>query len=625
NPGDPAALRREPSLSDPQWQQRIRDRLRATVRAHRRDRPLFYDLGDETGIADLAAYWDFDFSESSVSGFRHWLTRQYPSIAALNREWGSSFAGWDDIVPMTTAEAMRRTDSNFSPWAEFKAWMDTEFARSLRRGTAAVHAADRDAVAAIEGAQIPGWGGYDYAKLATAVDAMEIYDAGDNVDIVHSLNPDLILLTTSGRSDAVETHRIWRALLRGARGLILWDDKNELVAADGALGQRASATARQFRELRSGIAAAVINASARRDAVAILYSPASMRTQWMLDWQPKGDAWSRLDAAAQYEDNSSRSAVSDFQRAIERFGLQPRFVTAELIAAGELARRGIRVLVLPHAIALSPGAARGIRRFVESGGTVIADREPALFDNHSRRLPQPLLHDLFPGAPTSVSRGKGSAILLAAPEAEASSTATSLRSAIAAAGVRPSFRLTTPAGEPVTDVEAHRYRNGAVTVIALQRAMEAAGTGRERVVLTLPGARDILDMRAAKRLGRMSGIELDLDPIEPTILTVSPSELPAPVISSPERLWTGETATLRLGLTAPSPAARTVLHVEVADPAGRILAARTRNVVTRGGTASYRFALSADDEVGSWTVRVVDVLGGAAASSTITVSADRPK
>ncbi|MDB5406737.1 MAG: hypothetical protein JWL84_1649, partial [Rhodospirillales bacterium] len=260
NPGDPAALRREPSLSDPQWQRRIRDRLRATVRAQRRDRPLFYDLGDETGIADLAAYWDFDFSKSSVSGFRRWLSRQYPSIAALNREWGSSFARWDDIVPMTTPEAMRRTDGNFSPWADFKAWMDTEFARSLRRGTAAVHVADRDAVAAIEGAQIPGWGGYDYAKLATAVDAMEIYDAGDNVDIVHSLNPDLILLTTSGRSDAAETHRIWHALLRGMRGLILWDDKNELVTADGALGQRATATARQLRELRSGIAAAVINA-----------------------------------------------------------------------------------------------------------------------------------------------------------------------------------------------------------------------------------------------------------------------------------------------------------------------------------------------------------------------------
>ena len=61
---DRRAFMRDPSFSDPEWQKKIRDRLTETVRAYRAHRPLFYNLGDEPGIADLSAFWDFDFSPS---------------------------------------------------------------------------------------------------------------------------------------------------------------------------------------------------------------------------------------------------------------------------------------------------------------------------------------------------------------------------------------------------------------------------------------------------------------------------------------------------------------------------------------------------------------------------------
>ena len=34
------------------------------------------------------------------------------------------------------------TDGNYSAWADFKEWMDVEFARAIERGTLAIHAAD---------------------------------------------------------------------------------------------------------------------------------------------------------------------------------------------------------------------------------------------------------------------------------------------------------------------------------------------------------------------------------------------------------------------------------------------------------------------------------------------------
>ena len=149
NPGDRAAFIREPSLSDPEWLNKIHDRLIRSVRALHPYRPLYYSLGDETGIGDLAAFWDFDFSDFSLAAMREWLKSDYDSLGALNQQWGTAFRRWDEVVPMTTDEAMKRSDENYSAWADFKEWMDIAFARALKSGSDAVHAADPGAVSAI--------------------------------------------------------------------------------------------------------------------------------------------------------------------------------------------------------------------------------------------------------------------------------------------------------------------------------------------------------------------------------------------------------------------------------------------------------------------------------------------
>ena len=101
-------------------------------------------------------------------------------------------------MPELTDAALQRTDGNYSAWADFKAWMDVAFARAVRAGTDALHQADPDAFAGLEGAQVPGWGGYDYSLLAPAVDVMEIYDSGA-MELARAFNPNLIALRTSFR------------------------------------------------------------------------------------------------------------------------------------------------------------------------------------------------------------------------------------------------------------------------------------------------------------------------------------------------------------------------------------------------------------------------------------------
>lgn len=517
-----AAFLREPSLSDPIRLRRIGERVARTVRLHAPYRPLHYDLADEPGIGDLAAAWDFDLSPASLTGMRAWLRTQYGSLAALNGQWGTAFTGWDEIVPETTDQALRRTDGNFSSWADFKAWMDVAFARAIRSGTDAVHAADPQALAGIAGAQIPGWGGYDYTRLAHAVDVMEIYDFGRSVDIARSLNPSLVLLTTLYGGGARQLHGLWRGVLRGARGVILWDERDELVNRDGSPGTWGRALAPVLRELRDGLGAFLIGSRRELAPVAILYSPPSFRTQWLLDRQPQGPAWAGRDAAAEYEDNTVAAATEGFARLLGRLGLQPRFLSPAVLGDGALRGSTCRVLILPRAVALAPAEVAAIRGFVGSGGTVIADVVPGRFDEHSRRRDRSPLQDLF----RATRGGQGRAVLFQAGGAVEPERLELFGQLLEQAGAGRDFALETPAGRPATDLEVYRFRHGGLTVLALLRDIEST-TSAEPVTLALRRPCLVYDLRARRALGRVSRVPLTPAAAEPVLLALSGAACPS--------------------------------------------------------------------------------------------------
>jgi hypothetical protein len=598
DPHDPASFVRDPSLSDPAWLGRIRARLAATVALHRRYRPLYYNLADETGIADLAAFWDFDFGQDSLAGFRRWLARQYPSLAALDREWGAHFARWQDVAPATTEAAMQRGDENFAAWADMKAWMDAAFAHALAAGRDAVHAADPHAYAAIEGAQAPGWGGYDYSRLTRAVDVMEIYDVGDNVAIAHSLAPALPLLTTSFGAGPAEESRIWREVLGGVRGVVLWDEKGEFVQADGSPGPRAE-QATYFHALRGGVGALLAASAPHWNEIAILYSPASMRTQWMLDWRTKGDAWIERGSEAEGADNTVRAATHAFLANFQHLGFAPRFVTPADIEEGKLAVRRDRLLILPHAIALSAATARAIRRFVAGGGIVMADTEPGLFDEHGRRLAQGSLADLLHGQRRVVSF---------TPRLADESSLAALRTVLANAGLRPAIGLATVDGAPAGDVVLHRFDDGAVTILGIARDY-AEGAAAGPIVLTLPHSSYAYDLLSQRPLGRGARFEITLDPVRPALIALADAPLAPPAIAGPARARRG--ATLSFRLAAAGPRTTHVFHVAVTDPGGKPRLDYTKNIAAPGGAARFTLPLAENDPAGTWRLEISDAASGA--------------
>lgn len=629
------ALKRHPSLSDPLWLDKIQKRLVEAARFYSPYRPFFYSLGDETGIGDLAAAWDFDFSDESLNALRLWLRERYPTLRNLNDQWGSAFTDWDSITPPTTDEAMKQPGDNFSAWSDFKEWMDVAFANAMKMGTDAIRSVDPDAYVGIGGGQMPGWGGYDYSRLTKSLNAIEPYDIGNNIEIIRSLDPAVAVTTTSFATGPWEQQRVWYEMLHGNRGLIIWDDKAQFIGADNQLGARARETEPYYKELRNGVAAQLLNSERLTDPVAIHYSQPSMRVEWMLEQRPHGEAWMTRGASKERSSDFVRLRES-YCRLIEDEGLQGKFVSYGQLEEGELIRGGYKVLILPRSTALSAREATAIREFVSRGGTVIADGVPGVFDEHAKRLANPQLADLFANSPNAHLLTNS---LLNYHQdrltGKEGPTHQAMAKLLKAAGVRPAYAVTDGTGKAVVGVETHTYQNGGVTTVALmtnpQLRVDELGPSEFRsnerfakpatVRLELPGELFVYDLRAGKALGRKREMTVTVQPYEPSVFSFSPAALPELEISVAPRAVLGGDVSLGFSVNSLSPAAQHVIHLDVIDPAGKVMEAYSGNVLAPHGRAARVIPIAWNDPAGQWLIKARDMQTGFTKTVELQVSA----
>jgi hypothetical protein len=608
DPTSTAAFIRNPSLSDPAWLERVRTRLTAMARVMSAFRPLFYNLGDETGIADISAPWDFDLSEPSLAGMRKFLADSYGTLDAMNAEWGTHFSSWDRVMPMLTSEALKRTDDNLAAWGDFKAWMDLSFASALRTGTDAVHTGDPEGLAAIEGVQVPGWGGYDLGRLPNAVDLMEFYNVGGNIEISHSINPQLVVLTTSFGDGDEEMHRLWREVLLGARGHVIWEDKPEFLTPQDGIGDRGKIAARYYPELRGGVPSQLMTSEIPDDGVAVLYSQASFRTQWLLDRRGDPKPWTQRITPG--DDNGAwRQSLNRVIDGLAHIGVQPRFVSSEMLERGLFA--STKVLILPQSIAMSADEVNAVRFFITRGGVVMSVGEPATFDQHSRRLPQSALADV------------SSKILHPAAlqtDMPASAMLPALAKSLGDAGIRIGVRLTHADGSVVTDVTARWFSNGDVSLLGLQRDLDKNPV-TEPIVAIFPGKNWITDLRGHKVLGETARIALTLDPYGPTLLALTLHKPPALHLDGPARAQAGDIVSWNVALDADSPALRPVVQMELLNPNNQPVQYDGRNLTLKNGAATWTVPLAQNDPAGHWTVRATNVLSGEVVTRSFEVTA----
>jgi Beta-galactosidase len=645
HPDSLVAFKRHPSFWDPYWRKLIHDRGVATAERLAPYRPYFYSLADESGIGELEAQWDFDFSDESLVPMRRWLQAQYGSLGALNQEWGTNFTNWNLVMPLTTNQAMKQPGDNFAAWADFKNWMDISYADALKMGVDAIHEGDPHAYVGIGGGQMPGWGGYDYARITKALTEIEPYDIGRNVDIIHSLNPAMPILSTGFASGPQEEHRVWYELLHGNRGLIIWDQDHVYVQPDGQPGPRGEAASKYYKEIRDGEGALIINSHQVNNLIAIHYSQPSMRTQWMLERRPDGDAW--MTRSPKYErstNNFMRLRIS-WCELIEDEGLQPNFISYNQAEQGGLLKSGDHVLILPESSSLSPAEAEGIREFVAAGGVAIADGIPGTYDQHSKKLPQSSLADLFGEPQTNDvnvhNYGNGKAILLKTDiagylqdrlESKEGPIHREIEDLLRSNGVRPEFAVEDDKGHSVVGIDVHVYANGGVRIVALesnpQLRVNELGPPDFRsnarfskpitIHLHMPNAMYVYDTRARQALGQKKELTLTVDPNSPTILVASDAPLPEMQVSVPEQVRRGSVANIAIH-AQPAQADVSIFHVDVLDPKGNNVLYYSGNLIVKHGAAVKSIPLAVTDAAGKWTVVVRDVLSGQTVTQTMNV------
>ena len=523
-----AAFVRDYCLDDPAWRQDAKKKMQAAVGVHKGNQPALYDIRDELSTTISANPFDYDFAPRSLASFRTWLQTQYADLAALNVQWQTEFASWDAVVPFSTDKLKNRmgggganprgkpdwgevqalkfdpataqrdpTRWNFSPWCDFRTYMDVALTRALSELRDAAKTSDPSAKVGIEGTQMPSaFGGYDLARLATALDWVEPYDIGSAREIFGSFMLGKPMLTTVGEADArAAKRRLWHLLLQGDTGCIIWwsEDCLDFSKDDWPLTKRAQALAPVLKELQGPVATRFRKATRTTDPIYIHYSQPSIQVAWLLESTVDGSTWHRRFSSYEAEHNQHAKVRAAWLGALHDLGYTPQF-TADLASLPTNA-----TVILPHSYALTESERRTLPRFK----TVLASGPVGVFDGHGK------LTDgytgatkVFPQPPTSEELAR----LLPPPPVR----------------VRPSDH-----------VRVHRSLSGNERLLAFERgvryqmseSLQQAG-GNEalekpiEVVATLEKPGIVTELSSGKSLGRTATLRFVLDPWKPSLFSV---------------------------------------------------------------------------------------------------------
>jgi hypothetical protein len=412
---------------------------------------LGYSLGDEISNTFFSSPFDYDYSEVTLGQFREWLKKEYPSLSALNAEWGTQYAQWADVVPYTIDETRilnmpeykkrmlqmlqdhnrfsipwpQRTvpeKRNYASWSDWRTFQDTAWADKLSEMSRGIRKLDTTTPIGILGAQAPSaFGGFDYDKLIhSEMNWIEAYDICCSKEILRSFNKCLpeekrwcISRTHFPGGEAGKYSFWWYLFMRDQNNVIwqLYSPSDGFFTDEKSLQmtEKAATLRKTMLEVTDGIGKAFIESQEPFFPIAIYLSQRSVQAHWMIDSESDGSTWIQRFSSFESQNNSQNNDNMSWTKLLEDLGYQYDFVGQSGLLAGDLQKHGCRVLILPKTVALSDEEAAAISRFVAGGGTVIADTMTGVLDGHckARASFKGALDDLFGIQRTSFALTEG--------------------------------------------------------------------------------------------------------------------------------------------------------------------------------------------------------------------------
>ncbi len=364
---DKKHLIRPHSYADPEFLAETHERMTRAAQLLAPFHIPAYVLADEPSLTSYREDFDFDFHPANIEAFREAMAAKFGSIEALNSALGTNQTDFETLEPPTTDEA--REAGNWGLWNEWRSHNDTVMAEGYRMYRDAIAGVDPGARISVSGTQVATpFDGFDWYKLSPLFEAMSGYGYAEQERKRLSFHDGVMKNATPagyGNKGKGVTYQLWTQLTNHGCGHVLFwwvaFRNPDLTWSTSAVDYQ-----KGFAELRGGIGRQYQLARRHLSPVAIQYSMNSMRACYA---DGRAGDWT--------------SAVQQMTNALVAAGMDPVFLADEQIAAGELERRGIRVLAMPAALSLGHGAEKGgldvagpVARLLDDGGEVIVTEEP---------------------------------------------------------------------------------------------------------------------------------------------------------------------------------------------------------------------------------------------------------
>lgn len=616
-------------VHDPQYRAQVAQALErnAPFALHE---TLFYPAGSDASMRGNC------HCSHTLAEFRRWLQGRYESLDELNALWGTAFPAWEEVVPLSFAQA--REQGDFTSWVEHTRFMEATYAGHQAFIRDRIREMDPGALVGEDGyGRLDSTDGADWWQLLGVSGFYNLYTYQDppQLEITRSLAahfPDVELRSIyygsyDGQFGNLPFLRMipWYALLHDYNGLFWWiaNGKTTYWGSDNALAGPDFTPTRSYQvnraeieEIRGGIAQLIQASTRLHDGIAILYDQTPIH-----------------GLTAYAHPSQIVSAYRGFQDALEDLGLQYEYVAGAQVEAGIL-REGFRALILARAPALSEKMAQQVREFVLGGGTVIADILPAQHDYYLRPAPGgSLLGDIFGEPGVWRAAGDGRTFLLPEPvddypRRRYATAGAEFRALLAGlleqAGVAPLVRSTGDDTEApgVPGLEVVTYRDGDRLYVGGMNHGPRTVSAR----LLTAQAHRVYDVRQKADLGRIAEWEVQAGPGETRLLALLAAQPGGVEVAAPNpSARPGDTLSYTVGTADAAAAGRGtfVVSVQVTDPAGRPRPEYAAVLTCPAGEAaqgSLPFALN--DPPGRWRIRARDVVTGSEGELSVTLRGD---
>ncbi len=332
-----------------------------------------FQLGDEMSMTYHGAAVDICMCQYCMKEFRQLMLKKYGSLEKLNAAWDCKFKNPDAVFPLTFNEVILK--DNRAPYLEHRLFMDEVFRRSLNQYRTRLQKKYPGAIVGptgVNGTPSPYNGNSNFYS-------MKDFECGsfyNDTRFPVSFNREgRLVMRYRGYSNtqADTIYCFWEGLTLGERSNNNWFGPI-FLNPDLTFPKVRQYYSDLLWELRSGVGDLLFHSKKVNHTAAILHSQRSLIINY-----------TKIHKTDFY------SKEKDFARILEDLAIPHRFIAPEELDQLDQ----FKILMLPESSALSDDDVKKIIAFVQKGGILVADVEPATFDELGRKRNIPALNKLF--------------------------------------------------------------------------------------------------------------------------------------------------------------------------------------------------------------------------------------